>query len=262
MTRLDSIASLQPPTAEAIVPAGIRRALAHMRGNLERQLTLAELVLASRVPARTLQRQFRLFLGAAPLVHLRRMRLAAARQALLEAAPGASVTAIAARNGLGHAGRFSVDYRACFGESPSDTLARASQTSASARQDEQAASLPPSLWRYRPTLAILPFRCDNGQLAHPQLGELLGEQLAALLARTHRLAVRLGTAAPAGATRAVNECSARYGLTGRIASTPSGQLRIVTRLLDLEAGGVHLWGDAFDGDAAVPLALLDQEVTS
>jgi hypothetical protein len=56
------------------------------------------------------------------------------------------------------------------------------------------------------------------------------------------------------------ELGARYCLAGRIARAPDGRVRVVARLLDLAAGGVHLWGDAYDGTSADPLGLQDRVV--
>jgi AraC-like DNA-binding protein len=93
-----------------------------MRAGLERRTTMAERV--SGVPERTLHRHFLDFLGLSPLAHLRQLRLAAAREALLDPGGSASVTEVTARFGFVHLGRFSSDYRRRFGEPPTATLAR------------------------------------------------------------------------------------------------------------------------------------------
>jgi transcriptional regulator GlxA family with amidase domain len=75
---------------------------------------------------RTLLRAMRAIHGTTPCRHLRALRLAEARQALLCAdVPARSVTEVALRCGFRELGRFAVEYRATFGESPSDTLRRA-----------------------------------------------------------------------------------------------------------------------------------------
>lgn len=54
--------------------------------------------------------------------HLRNVRLAQVREALIRADPDENVTAIAMSLGSTHLGRLSVEYRRRFGESPSQTL--------------------------------------------------------------------------------------------------------------------------------------------
>src|SRR6185312_15188934 len=55
---------------------------------------------------------------------LRQMRLALARRELLHADPDSSVTEVALSAGFTQLGRFSVQYRKAFGESPSFTIRR------------------------------------------------------------------------------------------------------------------------------------------
>jgi AraC family ethanolamine operon transcriptional activator len=87
---------------------------------------ISELCEAAAVSQRTLLRAFRAIHRTTPSRHLRALRLAQARQALLSAAKGAeTVTQVAMRFGFRELGRFSRSYKATFGESPSDTLRRA-----------------------------------------------------------------------------------------------------------------------------------------
>ncbi len=55
---------------------------------------------------------------------LKRVRMRLARQQLLQAGPGRSVTFIALECGFAHLGRFAAEYKRYFGESPSDTIKR------------------------------------------------------------------------------------------------------------------------------------------
>ena len=77
------------------------------------------------VSSRTLHRVVRRECGVSPMALLRRARMAEARATLEAAPPDATVTRIALDCGFAHLGRFSQDYAAHFGESPSDTLRRA-----------------------------------------------------------------------------------------------------------------------------------------
>jgi|SRR5271166_6034497 len=93
--------------------------------NLGQLRGVAELCVTAGVGGRTLLRAFRVIRNATPSHHLRLLRLNEVRQALLAADAGSeTVTRIANRFGVRELGRFAVDYRTMFGESPSDTLGR------------------------------------------------------------------------------------------------------------------------------------------
>ena len=80
-----------------------------------------------------------------PMEFLRHVRMRLARQRLLHARPGDSVTGIATRCGFAHLGRFAVDYKRRFGESPSETLERAKRgTSELADQSARNRTRPES----------------------------------------------------------------------------------------------------------------------
>jgi AraC-like DNA-binding protein len=88
---------------------------------------LAEICAAVGVSERTLRAYCRdtFRMGPVHFLWLRRMHLA--RQALLQADPASTtVTEVATDHGFWELGRFSVEYRALFGESPSVTLQRPS----------------------------------------------------------------------------------------------------------------------------------------
>jgi AraC-like DNA-binding protein len=75
---------------------------------------------------RALQEGFRRDTGLSPRAYLKRVRLQRIRAALLGADPsdGTTVTDLALAHGFGHLGRFAVEYREAFGESPSVSLGR------------------------------------------------------------------------------------------------------------------------------------------
>ncbi len=86
-------------------------------------VSLADLCAAAHVSQRTLYRAFHMVCGEAPLAYFHKRRLSDARQALIHSHqyPGA-VQRAALDVGLSELGRFSVEYRQLFGESPSATL--------------------------------------------------------------------------------------------------------------------------------------------
>jgi transcriptional regulator GlxA family with amidase domain len=93
--------------------------------NVQTPLEISTLCRALAVSERTLRKAFQKIRSSPPCRSLRMLRLSEARRALL-AARGefATVTEIATSFGFVELGRFSVEYRKMFEESPSETLGR------------------------------------------------------------------------------------------------------------------------------------------
>lgn len=107
------------------VPAAVRRALAYIDEHLADPIGLADIAAAARLSVRGLQYAFRRQLGTTPTHELRRARLAAVREQLSKGdATTTDVSSAARAWGFQHLGRFSGEYRAAYGELPSQTLAR------------------------------------------------------------------------------------------------------------------------------------------
>jgi AraC-like DNA-binding protein len=104
--------------------------------DLDEPLHISALCRALAVSERTLRKAFHRTHGVPPCRHLRMLRLSQARRALLSADGNlVTVTEIATGFGFVELGRFSVEYRKVFGESPSQTLQRTSpEVSRSARR--------------------------------------------------------------------------------------------------------------------------------
>lgn len=80
---------------------------------------------ATNVSVRTLQSRFREYFGLTISDYLKMTRLDAARRELVSAHPTEeTVASIALRHGFTHLGRFSIEFRSRFGESPKETLRR------------------------------------------------------------------------------------------------------------------------------------------
>jgi AraC-like DNA-binding protein len=107
-----------------VTPRDVKRAVEYIEANLETEIGLPEIVTACGVPGRTLIKHFRDFKGISPMRYVRNARYQRVREALSRAEPKQSVTEIALRYGFAHMGRFSVEYRIRFGESPLQTLRR------------------------------------------------------------------------------------------------------------------------------------------
>lgn len=105
--------------------AALRRAMTYCEEHAHEPISTADIAAAARVSVRAIQQAFREQLQTTPLVHLRQRRLERAHQDLLAAAASGApdtVTEIALRWGFTHLGRFSAQYRAKYGHSPSATL--------------------------------------------------------------------------------------------------------------------------------------------
>ena len=110
-----------------------RRTEGFLRSAIDTKVTMREMQAALGVPLRTLYGSFLAEFGEPPLRYWRALRLDAARADLRAARDGSSVAEIAMKWGFEHLGRFSVNYRLTFGESPSKTFRRALRDS---RRDE------------------------------------------------------------------------------------------------------------------------------
>jgi AraC-like DNA-binding protein len=118
--------------SRAIAPRDVRRATDYMHANLAQPITLSDLVSVSGVAGRTLLKHFRAVHGLSPMRYLRNLRMERVREELA-AGSRDSVGSAALSWGFIHAGRFSIEYRHRFGESPSETLSTG-RASACSRQ--------------------------------------------------------------------------------------------------------------------------------
>lgn len=110
-------------TAPALVPLKtVWNADEFMHANFDGPLRLEDIATAVGVSARQLQSAYKSTTGETPWERLTEIRLMNARQLLLKAEPGQTVTQIAVACGLSHFGRFSSAYRKLFNELPSETL--------------------------------------------------------------------------------------------------------------------------------------------
>lgn len=102
----------------------VREARAYMRHHAAEPLGVPDLCEALQVSRRTLQYSFHDVLQLSPVTYLRVLRLNGVRRELREGGRE-PVADCAARWGFWHLSRMATDYRALFGELPSQTLQRA-----------------------------------------------------------------------------------------------------------------------------------------
>lgn len=121
--------SLSQQRPERIMLNGNRTRVAkqtreYIEGHYNRTVSMEDLCRATDVSVRTLQRSFREYFDLTIMDYLKMVRLDAAHRELASAHPSEySVSNIAMRHGSTHFGRFSIEFRERFGESPSKTLA-------------------------------------------------------------------------------------------------------------------------------------------
>lgn len=247
------------PARSRPIPRDVRRAISYLRENIGRTISIADLAEHCGVAERTLSKHFRAFLGLPPLGYWRRLRLTTARDMLLRGAEGISVSEVARRCGFTHFGRFSAQYRQCFGESPSVTLRRgrampaeravAHERGGTGRYDLGHQSHLARPWRDRPSIAILPCHSSASEPMHRVFAEGVAEGIAAALCSVRSLAVMLPRSPRVAARdpqRLARELGVRYFLTGKIMRAGT-RLRLIISVVDT-ATVHHVWGDSFDGE--------------
>ena len=109
-----------------IAPFYIRRAEAFIAENFAQEISIEDLTRIAGVSPRTIYYGFKQYRQMTPLKYLKRTRLNNAREELSSGAQTARVSEVSDRNGYANASQFSRDYKTLFGESPIETLKRAS----------------------------------------------------------------------------------------------------------------------------------------
>jgi AraC-like DNA-binding protein len=118
-------AAIEPTAGSSRHDAIVARFEEFLESNPDRPLYLTEICAAIGVAERTLRASCEEHLGMGPIRYLALRRMHLVRRALLRTDPSkATVTRIVTDHGFWELGRFSVAYRALFGESPSESLRR------------------------------------------------------------------------------------------------------------------------------------------
>jgi AraC family transcriptional regulator, ethanolamine operon transcriptional activator len=101
----------------------VKRVQGYIEANLREPLSLGEICQAAGASCRTLFYGFQDIMGLSPKAFLRARRLNAVRRELLQSEAAVSTIFDLASNwGFWHMGQFGRDYKAMFGELPSETL--------------------------------------------------------------------------------------------------------------------------------------------
>lgn len=112
-----------PARVTTVLPRHVRRVQEYLRAHAHETIAADQLARIAGVSLRSLYAGFKDFTGTSPMQYLKDIRLDRAREELL-AGHTSNVAGVALRWGFAHMGRFSVEYKARFGESPSQSLRR------------------------------------------------------------------------------------------------------------------------------------------
>lgn len=125
LARLQPLAAApQPAPSAARRRQVVQAARAYMREHAHEAIDVPQLCAVLGVSRRTLQYSFESVLQMSPVAYLRVLRLNGLRRDLCRAGAQATVADCAAQWGFWHLPRLAGDYRALFGELPSQTLLR------------------------------------------------------------------------------------------------------------------------------------------
>jgi AraC-like DNA-binding protein len=106
------------------LPHYLIRAKQYIHDNARETLHLEDIEAAAGVSRFKLFEAFKKYFALSPMVYLKKYRLNAVRQEILEHGSVRNISEIAMGWGFTHLGRFSTEYRKLFDESPSMTLQR------------------------------------------------------------------------------------------------------------------------------------------
>ncbi|WP_083803493.1 helix-turn-helix domain-containing protein [Sagittula stellata] len=115
---------LSGPLTKDIDRAGnlyVRRAMQYIHRNLGAAMTVGDIADALGISPRSLQLSFKAELGMTPMQYLRDARLREAHAMLKTGSDMGSIGDICEHVGIAHCGRFSVEYKRRYGESPHET---------------------------------------------------------------------------------------------------------------------------------------------
>lgn len=107
------------------MPHYLVRAKDYIHAHAREELHLEDIEAASGVSRFKLFEGFRKYFELSPMAYLKKYRLTAVRQEILEGRGLRNISVIAMEWGFSHLGRFSSEYRKLFDETPSMTLQRA-----------------------------------------------------------------------------------------------------------------------------------------
>jgi AraC-like DNA-binding protein len=119
----DNVHTIEPSKCLTRRLSAVRACETYMHEHVDATLTLLDLSEVSGMRSRSLINAFEAITGFSPMDYLKRLRLSGVRRTLQGAnKPRTRIIDVATDWGFWHMGHFTADYRAMFGETPSQTL--------------------------------------------------------------------------------------------------------------------------------------------
>ncbi len=121
----NNLSPVLDPALASDCPDFVWRVERYLNQHLQDDIDLADIEVVAGVSRQKLYDAFHTWRGCTPLAYLKRRRLEAARQMILDSPrSGRTVASIALAWGFNHFGRFANGYKEAFGELPSETALR------------------------------------------------------------------------------------------------------------------------------------------
>lgn len=107
------------------LPAYLIKTIDYLKEHAKDEIHMGDIEWISGVSRNKLYADFKRYIGVPPTAYLKRIRMEGVRTDIIRALGEESISTLALNWGFNHLGRFSTEYKKFFGETPSETLAKA-----------------------------------------------------------------------------------------------------------------------------------------
>ncbi|GAA0788819.1 AraC family transcriptional regulator [Marinobacterium sediminicola] len=107
------------------LPSYLIKTIDYLKENARNEIHMDDIEWISGVSRNKLYSDFKRYIGMPPTAYLKRIRMSGVRTDIIKSMGEESISTLALNWGFNHLGRFSTDYKNIFGETPSETLAKA-----------------------------------------------------------------------------------------------------------------------------------------
>lgn len=107
------------------LPSYLIKTIDYLRENARSEIHMDDVEWVSGVSRNKLYTDFKRYIGIPPTAYLKRIRMDGVRADIIRSGGEENISTLAFSWGFNHLGRFSTEYKKMFGETPSETLAKA-----------------------------------------------------------------------------------------------------------------------------------------